>query len=350
MDTNNVASNVQSKQLSAAPAGQMIRAMKKPLVLWLGENTIGSWLSCTDGLPACSGLFLEMIADTSGNRCDIITRIIASDGTLSGIHNSPLVRTTALWRKTAAMMKKWKQNLDGQDGFLRTHCFAMWLEFDIHPQSQSPGDPSVFIALTPQGLVDELSEELGDYPELQQAIVQNHALLEQVRGSDALVLGHIGYMAARQADDKILPLRSCWRCNDMPHMYRLLELAGIPYDRAVLREELRCLDNISGYINSLMLDLDTDMGFMPGFSLELNVYKPFANSNRREEALLQEFTDLGFMSDEQKRSLMELSNSYVLDNGQTFVCSLHHIKLKFSGSRIREIKCYWQAALKPRSW
>lgn len=248
-------------------------------------------------------------------------------------------------------MEKWQEQLHGQDGFLRTNCFAMWLEFDIRAPHVNPGDPSVFIALTPQIKIKEVAEELVDYPEFQNAILRSEAILKQLIGSDVLALGHIGYMASRQKQNTVLPLRSCWRCNNVPHFLQLLELAGIPFDTFILQKQLGWLDSISESINSLMLDLESDVVFMPGFSLEINFYKPFAEATRkREDALFKKIVGMGFMTDAQRQALLEFSNTYFLKNEQRFICSLHHIKLKFSESKIQGIKCYWLASLKPRTW
>ncbi|KIO75819.1 hypothetical protein TH53_18130 [Pedobacter lusitanus] len=338
---------------STAPAAiQILEAMEKPLSLWLGQTEFNNWLAQVDNLPSCSALFLEISTNSLRPGCDVITSVRASDGTLTELLINPITETSAAWQKTGAMLTRWQQQLQGQSGYLRTHCFSMWLEFDIQQQQHKAGDPAVFIALTPQARITELAGDLIDYPDLQYALQRSKSLLEKVAGTDTLVLGHIGYMASRQKEEnKILPLRSCWRCNDLSHFYQLLELAAIPFELSVVNKELQWLENLSVYVNSMMLDLDSDTAFLSDFSLELNVYKPYAPpAAERENELFRIIADAGFMKIAQQQKLLHFSNTYYLKNDQGFISSLHHIKLKFSNSKIQEVKCYWQASAKPRSW
>jgi hypothetical protein len=315
--------------------------MKQPLSSWMGEE-FHTWLVAINELPICNALFLEVHPTFCQPRCDIVTRLMASDGTLSAILSDHPLRKSPVWGKTLGILAKWQQQLDHQVGTLRTSCFAMWLEFDLFAKQSSPGDPAVFIALTPQADIGELAGELADYPEFQQAIVTSMRLVMHLRGSDSLILGHIGFMAPRQREDSILPLRSCWRCKNIAHFYEVLSLAGNDFDRSILQNQIRRLNDVEKYINSFMLDLDSRAGFRSDFALEVNVFNSRDASPERENVLLDMIVGLGFMSIAQKRKLIKLSNRYLfLDDKQSFDCSLHHIKFGFSKSRLHEVKCYW---------
>jgi hypothetical protein len=270
-----------------------------------------------------------------------------ADGTLPALLKSPIAKTTPVWRKTSAMLKEWQQQLHSRQGFLRTHCFSMWLEFDIYAQELNPGDPSVFIDTIPQAKIAELAEELIDYRDFQHAILRSKTALEEVMGSDTIVLGHIGYMASRQKENIVLPLRTCWRCYDISHLYHLLKLMGISFNNIILQEQLDSLNGISEYINSIMLDVDSNATFMSDFSLEFNVFKPYSNSSQeRESTVLQKIVELGLINSEQKQKLLKFSNTYSLNDDQKFMCSLHHFKFKFTNSRVKEVKCYWKGTIK----
>jgi hypothetical protein len=339
----------QSTRVQVLRPKQIFGAMTQALSSWLGEEEIENWLGAVDTLPICSTLFLEVHPASIQPRCDIVISVVASDGSLSAFLQNPAVGTSSIWRKTIATLKKWEQQLRSKKGALRTHCFMMWLEFDLCVRQKSLGDPAIFIALTPQADIGELAEQLNDYADFQSALLnlkyaslKNSPLLQSFMRTNSLALGHIGYMGSRQKADQLLPLRSCWRCNDIAHFQQLLMFAGISFDRPILLEQLGWLEDIAIYINSFMLDLDNHTDFMPDFSLELNVYNPRANSpTERESVLLQAIVDCGFMSIDQKQKLLIFSGHYFLESEQTFDCLLHHIKLRCSGSKIQEIKCYW---------
>lgn len=338
-----------SALLPALRPRAMLDCMKPALSAWLGETHIDDWLAATDVLPICSALFLEVHPASGEPRCDLVTSVVASDGSLSAFLRHPPVGNSPIWRKTLATLRKWAQQLDAQDGRLRSDCFMIWLEFDLCARQNHIASPGIFLALTPRSDLRGLAAELGDYPDLQRAvlnfqdiILKETPLLQDLMHSNALALGHIGYMGSRQDGDHLMPLRSCWRCDDLPHVQELLKLAGIYFDATRLQKELRWVDGIVQYVNSVMLDLDTDTGHSPDFSVELNVFRPTDPLLRtRESAILQAIVERGLMSITEKQKLTAWSGQYISASGQGFDCSLHHIKMKFSDSRIQQIKCYW---------
>jgi hypothetical protein len=328
---------------------QMLEPLRPALSLWLGSGAAENWLGITSALPISSRLFLEFHPTSAAPRCDLITRVLASDGSLSAWLHHPAPKNSAAWQETSAVLRRWQGQLRSREGILRTHCFMMWLEFDVFAESCDIGNPSIFIALTPQADVAELAEDLGDYPDLQAAILDFHhasrqttSLYRNVMCLNSLTLGHIGYMASRGEDDARLPLRSCWRCDDFEHFYRILASARVPFDHDSLVEQTRWLQHNARHINSLMLHLDSSGDFRSDFSLEVNVMTPDIDlSEDRETALLQSLVEHGFMSAGQRRILLMLRGRYSTGSGQAFWCSLHHIKLKFVGSVVQDVKCYW---------
>ena len=340
---------VNSSHIQTLYPKQMLEAMQAKLLPWLGENDFKNWLNTISSLPNCGRLYLEIHPFSPSPRCDIIASVLSSDGSLSSWLNAPISSSSVIWQKTSSVLNKWQHQLHSQNGILRTQCFMMWLEFDVFAQQYDLGDPSIFIALTPKDNIQELAEELSVYPELQDALLNflnaiktRTELFKRVVEINPITLGHVGYMASRQNKNGILPLRSCWRCNDIEHFYQILLIAGIQFNKSILFDELIWLNNIKKYINSFMLHLDNYTHFEDDFSLEVNVFNPQIHfSEEREPIILQEIVNLGFMSEKQKQVLMSFTDRYSLDNDRIFYCSLHHFKIKLSHSRIQEIKCYW---------
>ncbi|KAB8029205.1 hypothetical protein [Fluviispira multicolorata] len=340
---------INSSHIHTLAPRQMLEGMRTNLLPWFGQNDFENWLNIVSTIPNCGRLFLEIHPFSPTSRCDIITSILASDSSLSAWLDAPVSSSSIIWEKTSSILRRWQKQICSQKGNLRSMCFMMGLEFDLFAQQNNLGDPSILFTLTPKDNIQELAEEISDYPELHSAVLnflsaikKKTKLYERVVQLNPITLGHIGYMASRQNKNDILPLRSCWRCDDIEHFYQILLISGIQFDKSLLLNELIWLENIKEYINSFMLHLDNYDIFEADFSLEVNVVNSQMHlSEKRENAILQAIINLGFLSSEQKHVLMNFSNRYSLGNDQIFYCSLHHFKIKFSNSKIQEIKCYW---------
>lgn len=336
--------------MDSLPSKSMLLALRPVLSGWMGPDAAADWLAVAGTLPACSRLFLEIHPASATPRCDLVIAVLASDGSLSGWLDGVADRgRSAAWQKTAALLERWRRQLQDRAGALRTLCFMMWLEFDVCADQKDLGDPSVFIGLTPAADVAELAGDLADYPDFQaalrsfdDAIRKETRLHVEVVRTNALTLGHVGYMAARQAESRVLPLRSCWRCDDLEHFHALLSLARVDHDRGALSERLRWMEDLKGCINSVMLHLDGNDRFLSDFSLEVNVFDPYADRlTDREEAVLGALLDRGLVSEQQLPRLRRFSGRYTVQDGRAFYCALHHFKLKIIRSTIVEAKVYW---------
>jgi hypothetical protein len=326
------------------PAEQILEAMREPLSLWFGQNRVDLWFQRIGSLPACNSLFLEIFTNSSSPRCDIITGVEATDGSLSLLLDGSIVRTTEAWRNTLSLLGQWRQQFHKGNGFLRTQCYTMWLEFDIKESEQCIDGPSVFIALTPGSKIGDLVHSLSDYLDFQQAIYTNYELVEKERNDDELVLGHIGYMAARRTVGEILPLRTCWRCKNIQHAFQLLRRACIPFDGKVIEKQIYWLDDLYEFVNSILLDLDINTKFQVDFALEFNFFRPYEKPSNNE-ILLNKLIELKLLTKDQKEKLAGFSDTFLLSDGRSLDCLLHHMKLKFSNSKIQDVKYYWKAVI-----
>lgn len=175
--------------------GQILEPLTSPLESWLGPEALENWLATLKPLPYCGRLFLEFHPALSSPRCDVIIGVLASDGSLSGWIEQGPQDSRPIWNKTRALLKKWHRQLGSQQGALAAYCFMVWLEFDICATRIDAGDPSIFIALTPQADVARIADELGDYPELRDAItgfkatIARHSNIQEIVQADPLVLG-----------------------------------------------------------------------------------------------------------------------------------------------------------------
>jgi hypothetical protein len=160
--------------------------------------------------------------------------------------------------------------------------------------------------------------------------------------ADGLVLGHIGYMAGRQGDNEILPLRSCWRCDDFDHLNWLLTLAAIPVEYRCFANEFLRLIALLSRGNSLMLDLDSQARFLDGFAVEINLFRRDLDDAKRQSAeVLRILRILGHITPEQALRLERLTDRAVTPSGRWIYCLLHHVKIRFHQSRAVEVKLYW---------
>ncbi|WGL61225.1 hypothetical protein QEJ31_06425 [Pigmentibacter sp. JX0631] len=328
---------------------KILKAMRANLSPWLGANNYDNWLNIISLMPETSRLYLEVHPFSKKPRCDIIVSILQSDGSLSSWLNHSKSKRSLNWQKTSSLLEKWQDQINSKEGNLRTICFLLWLEFDIFADQTDIGDPSLFISLTPKDNINDLKEEIKVYPELYEAFlnfqetIQNSTeLYEKVMRYNPIALGNIGLMASRQIKNEALPLRSCWRCDNIDHFFYILKIAKVQIQSSMLASELCWLQNIREYINSYMLHLDNYKNFSDDFSLEVNVFHPnFSLSEKREKAILDEVEKLGFLTNEQKITLLNFSNCNIIDNEFKYYCSLHHIKIKITMYKIQEIKCYW---------
>jgi len=330
-------------------AKEFLRAMKAPILSWLDSDDKDDWYLAADNLPICNNLFLELHTNSNESRCDIITSLAYSDGTLSEFLNKHNATTSPVWCRTVDFLENWHEQLKGKDGFLKKYIFSVWLEFDLRPEFYNSMDPSIFIALTPFANIDELTKDLKEYPDFQTSLQNSLPFLKGLKKDDPIILGHIGYMAPRQNKKQSLFLRSCWRCNSVSHFLELLNESRIVFNYDILCNQIKWMYEIEGDINSYLLDLDSnETGYSSEFCLELNVYNSL--SPHKENLLLRKMEELGFVSSKQKQSFKKFSGNYILNSKKPFNSTLHHIKLKFIDSQIAEIKCYWRVSLKPRLW
>lgn len=328
---------------------QILESIRPTLLKWFGSDDFDNWLNVAETIPATSRLFLEFhLVDSLNPRCDLITGVRATDGSLSAWLTYFPNHQDIIWENTKNLLYAWRQALNRREGFLRTHCFLMWLEFDIHARQGKLGVPSIFIALTPHTKHTEIAEDLGCYANLQTAIFRFDELinysasrLKNITQTNSLQLGHIGYMASRQRAGVILPLRSCWRCKDIEEVFHVLSASCIQFDCALITNQLDWLKFIP-YINSFILHLDSDRSFSEDFSLEVNVFRPNDDINfEKDHTILQSIEDQNLMNKNQKEILLGLRGYYHPTEQAKFSCSLHHFKIKFNNSVIQEVKCYW---------
>jgi hypothetical protein len=280
-------------------------------------------------------------------RCDVVTSITSDDGSLAAWLAQRQVRTGPAWEKSLDLLGAWKSELLAGYGPLRDLCLMMWFEFDLLPGKQTLGAPSLFIALAPRVNLAALGAHLGAYPELRDAVTQlatvlTHGGLGQALSSNPLLLGHIGYMSARQRGTSALPLRSCWRCDDEAHMVQLLEAAGAGLDKSRFVTELERIKPLLDLGNSLMLDLDNHAQFLETFAFEVNVFRRDVDAAMSQAtAVLGLLRRLGFVTAVDMARLGPLSGSAATPAGGNLYCLLHHVKFRIEHARIVEVKLYW---------
>jgi hypothetical protein len=333
----------------AVSSQKILKVMRPVLLKWLGPEVVDVWLDTASSISATSRIFLEVHPSLTIPRCDIITSIRESDGSLSSWLNSlSHFSLNSIWGKTSSVLSEWQQSIARKKGCLRTDLFLLWLEFDILAIQNGLGNPSIFIALTPYANLVDVANELECYNDLKVAILQFDAMivkntpsLKALIKESPLKLGNVGYMASRHENSKNHILRSCWRCNDVYDVFNVLLLANISFNREELMEQLSWLNKIS-YVNSFMLHLDSAEEFYRDFSLEVNVYSPSKDVDYKKDNLIfDEIVDQGFMRKEQKDIFSEFKGSYPQSDCVEFNCSLHHFKIKFVNQIMKEIKCYW---------
>jgi hypothetical protein len=335
--------------ISVTPA-QLLKPLKPTLVKWFEQTGAENWLRLVAELPISNRVFLEFHPASAVERCDVITRLMFSDGSLDHWLDRPTREESSAWRKSLQMLEAWRSQVQSGRGALQRAIFLMWLEFDLKSSSDTIGDPALGIGLTPFPDLAALADDLGDYKDLQQALRgflrlagPGSKLDGEILRGDPLVLGHLGYMASRgNGDHGVLPLRSCWRCEDLDHVFRILHHAGIPHDIDLLASELRSFTGWEVKANSIMLHLDSGPLFARDFSLEVNVFTPnVVRAKPKERDLFQYMVRRGFLEGAQRDILSTLTARHVLPRGQITSCSLHHIKLALKKSKVTDVKFYW---------
>lgn len=329
----------------AVSGGDLLAGLRPALSSWIGAAHWPRWLDRASAVPSSNRMFLELHPGSRPARCDIVTSLCISDGSLAAWLEAGFEQRSPVWAATIALLQDWRRELAAGQGALRDQCMMMWLEFDLAPHEAALGDPALFIALVPGADIQALSASLAGYPALADQVSRfAHLLRHQApwQAADAMALGHIGYMASRLTASSASSLRSCWRCDSEDQIRQWLTLLGIARDGGVLRREWARLRPLMRRGNSLMLDCDSAEQFLGAFAVEVNVFqRQWAPAVAGCDAVLQAIADLGFLTPEQTRQLRRMNGRYLSDSGQTVFCLLHHIKFRFMESRVVEAKLYW---------
>lgn len=305
------------------------------------------WQQRLARIPLADRLFLELPLGQERRRCDIVCSITPGDGTLAAWIDQQSDAAAIVWRQACAVLQAWQRQLAAGQGALWAECLMMWFEFDLLPEVSLLGEPSLFIALRPGAAVAALAEPAAVFPDLRLAIERFAAWRADAPAifrQDALLLGHIGYMAARAGAGEVLPLRSCWRCDDLAHLWRLLAASGLAVDLDLLAADIAPLAALMALGNSLMLDLDTDRRVHAAFAVEINLFerRPDAAA-ARIAAVIGVLGRLGLITPAEAAALAPLTGQAEVAPARWIFCLPHHVKLRVSGSRIDSVKLYWLA-------
>ena len=329
----------------AVSGSDLLAGLRPALSSWLGEAHWPGWIERVGAVPRCNRMFLEIHPASSPARCDIVTSLSLSDGSLSAWLAAGFEHRSPVWAATIALLRDWRCELATGQGGLRDQCMMMWLEFDLVPNDPALGNPALFIALVPGANIQALSASLAGYPTLADEVCRFAALIRDHdvwQRSDDLVLGHIGLMASRPSGASGSSLRSCWRCDSEAQLLQRLSLLGIADDGTVLHAEMARLRPLLHRGNSLMLDCDSADRFFGAFAVEVNVFqRQLAPAVAGCDAVLQAVVELGFLTPDQKRQLQRINGRFLTGSGRSVYCLLHHIKFRFVDTRIVEAKLYW---------
>lgn len=322
-------------------------ALTPHLTPWIGAAAWRGWQQRLAAVPLSNRLFLELHLGLAARRCDIVSSITAADGTLAAWAVHARVQPGCVWQEAGALLRAWQRQRAAGEGGFWADCLMMWFEFDLLPEASALEAPSLFIALRPGADLGGLAEAAAAFPDLRTAIARFAAWRAQAPPAfraEPLLLGHIGYMAARAGPGTVLPMRSCWRCDDAAHLRHLLAVSGLPIDHAVLGQEFARLAGLLSLGNSLMLDLDSDHGLLDAFAVEINLFQrdgPAAVA--RIQAVLRLLAALGHVSPAERSALDALTTARTVAPGGTIFCLPHHMKIRFHNSRLDSVKLYWLA-------
>jgi hypothetical protein len=149
---------------------QMLEPVGPVLSSWLGPGEAGKWLGLVGQLPICSRLFLEFHPAAATPRCDIITSVLASDGSLSAWQHETAPRDSDIHAKILGILRKWNEQLIYRRGSLRANAICGWMEYDLLPPYDDLGCPALGIALMPRANLKELAVDFAEFDEAAHSI------------------------------------------------------------------------------------------------------------------------------------------------------------------------------------
>jgi len=322
-------------------------ALEPHLTPWIGPDAWPAWQRRLAGVPRANRLFLECHLGLAARRCDIVSSITAADGTLAAWAAHARVQPGCVWQEAGALLQAWQRQLVAGEGALWADCLMMWFEFDLAPEASDLDAPSLFIALRPGAALEALGETAAVFPDLQTAIARFAAWLgraDPAFRAAPLLLGHIGYMAARAEPGEVLPLRSCWRCDDAAHLAALLALSGLKREAAAFKAALARLGDLIALGNSLMLDLDIGDRPQGDFAIEINLFQRDGRAAAaRIGTVLRLLADLALVTPAEAAALRSLTTVRATAGEGSLFCLPHHVKIRFRDGRIDGAKLYWLA-------